>query len=1383
VAEAAADGVRVPGYEILAILGRGGMGVVYRARDVKLNRVVALKMVLSGAHAGENELARFRNEAEAVARLQHANVVQVYEVGEHNGLPFLALELCPGGSLARKLGGTPMAPREAAALVEPLARAMHAAHQKGVVHRDLTPGNVLFGEDGTPKVTDFGLARKLDPASPGGDSGGGLTVTGAVLGTPSYMAPEQARGQKDVGPPADVYALGAVLYECLTGRPPFKAETTLETLHQVIDREPAPPRLLQPGVPRDLETVCLKGLHKEPQRRYASAQALADDLRRFLQGEPIQARPVGRLERAWKWARRRPAAAALLGVSALAVVALVGVIGTAAALLYGKNVALESANKELGRLNADLTAERNRATTEAEERARREKEAREARELAENTLVDGLLRPIGHHGGQANFDPAEKQALEDLARLPDEGLRLRFVERGLASPETAYRLGLRGDEIAVAVAGGDAGRRQRLRDLALPRLLDAEADWRVRFAGARLGLALREGDPRFARAAAVALLEAMARVKDNTAGDRPTQSFSAVAQRLRPEEARDVALAVAALPLSATGPEFPPAMHFAFGALGPRLDAAGRRDAGRAVVRLIPTAPNPASGWLARTVADLVPHMDAADATALSAEAAAALLAAPPGQADPNDRARRVEGLRALAPRLPPEAARDAGREAVARLRAATDPAARVATAKVISDLALRMKPDQASAVCADAAAVLLGGIDKGEDVRARAPVAQEIASLTRYLDADGARGLAVPLLTAFTKEPVEPGPSGGPFTGPFGGPLGGGIGPGRPVADRGAGNSLLLAASNAVERLDGRGADETAQAAVDLMGGKPWVHLPLARFVVTLAPRLNRDRAAVVGDAAFKTLLADLELTGGGDRAELPRVILALVPYLGARAAGEALRKVVELTARSADQPRADFRTLAAALAARLDAPVVADAARSAVGLIPRTAGPAVRADLARLVAALAPAAGADGARACAAAVAVLLDSQEKEREPQLREMLDRAVADLAPRLDSDGAAAGAATLLAALPREKNEGVRLGHGRALAALAPRMRPEEADRVCARAVALLLDGFADVEEYGRVQRAFVVAALAPYLAPASARDTAAALVAAIGKEPRQDTRPVLAGIVVSLAPSLDAKGAHDVAAVVLAALPKDRFLHQRAAAVAALASRMEADEAEQACAAAAADLFAAVPNSRNQQELDLSAEATFVTLVEGLGRRMGPRRARETAEAGVDLLPKAAGFPANQALLAAGVAALAPRMKRADAEAVAAAAADKLLAAQASPTWSGPRSPLARAVAVLAPHMESAAADRACARAADELLKRLKVPANTSDTGTFLAWAALAERLPPGEVADLLTRNEPPPYVVPWFLAPLERLACRHFETIDEAVKWFRAPDPAPPKA
>ena len=287
---------QIPGYEVEGRIGRGGMGVVYRARHLRLNRVVAIKMAIAWDQPSSRE--RFRREAQAVAALRHPHVVQIYDVGDWEGCPYYAMELVAGGNLAQL--AKPTSPREAASLLLPLAEAVHAAHSAGIIHRDLKPSNILMEPGGTPKVGDFGLSRRLDDAS-------GLTMDGVLIGTPSYMAPEQAAGTLDaVGAPADVYALGAILYELLSGRPPFRGETPSETARLVIDAEPIPPVRLNPKIPRDLEIICLKCLNKDPARRYPTAAALGDDLRHFLDGEAIEARPEGRAERLMRRLLRRP---------------------------------------------------------------------------------------------------------------------------------------------------------------------------------------------------------------------------------------------------------------------------------------------------------------------------------------------------------------------------------------------------------------------------------------------------------------------------------------------------------------------------------------------------------------------------------------------------------------------------------------------------------------------------------------------------------------------------------------------------------------------------------------------------------------------------------------------------------------------------------------------------------------------------------------------------------------------------------------------------------------------------------------------------------------------------------------------------------------------
>ncbi len=307
----------VEGYEILSELGHGGMGVVYKARHRRLNRLVALKMIRAGSLATLEERSRFRIEAEAVAKLRHPNIIPIYDTGDSGGLPFVTLELLDGGSLDKRVGDTPQPGRDSAALVATLARAIHDAHQAGVVHRDLKPSNILFDREGVPKVADFGLAKSLEE--------GGPTETGQVLGSPGYIPPEQAQGDsKRVGRSADIYALGAILYKMLTGRPPFRGASPLETIIQVLNQDPVPPSRLRSQVPRELETICLKCLAKKPSGRYPTAEALAEDLDRYLAGRPILAQPTPIWEHGLKWARRRPSLSSTIALGLLLAITLSG---------------------------------------------------------------------------------------------------------------------------------------------------------------------------------------------------------------------------------------------------------------------------------------------------------------------------------------------------------------------------------------------------------------------------------------------------------------------------------------------------------------------------------------------------------------------------------------------------------------------------------------------------------------------------------------------------------------------------------------------------------------------------------------------------------------------------------------------------------------------------------------------------------------------------------------------------------------------------------------------------------------------------------------------------------------------------------------------------
>ncbi|HEY6562859.1 MAG TPA: serine/threonine-protein kinase, partial [Pirellulaceae bacterium] len=391
------------------------------ARHHSLRRLVALKMIRMGAWTSPEQLSRFRAEARAAACLQHPNIIQIHEVGDSREGPFLAMELAEGGSLDRKLATGPLAPREAAELVELLARAMHHAHGHGILHRDLKPGNVLLTTDGTPKISDFGLAKSVSdvPESVEASRPEHQTRTGQILGTPSYMAPEQASGHKALGPATDIHALGAILYETLSGRPPFLAATILETLEQVRSREPVRLSRLQSGLPRDLQTICLKCLEKDPTRRYRSAAALGDDLRRYLDQKPIAARPANLLVRMLKWARRRPAAAALVAVSLLAVTGLVGGILAHNAVLrvQVRRAQAEEARADRNYTEARQTIQQMLARLSDKNLA----ETRQLKDLQRKQMEDALafyqslLRQLDDNDPGVRFDSA--QAARETAAI------------------------------------------------------------------------------------------------------------------------------------------------------------------------------------------------------------------------------------------------------------------------------------------------------------------------------------------------------------------------------------------------------------------------------------------------------------------------------------------------------------------------------------------------------------------------------------------------------------------------------------------------------------------------------------------------------------------------------------------------------------------------------------------------------------------------------------------------------------------------------------------------------------------------------------------------------------------------------------------------------
>jgi tetratricopeptide (TPR) repeat protein len=409
---------QIPGYEVETVLGSGGMGVVFRARHLALGRTVAIKMLLAGAFAGPSELARFRREAEALAGLRHPNIVQIYDAGEVDGHPYFTMELVDGGSLASRDSATPQPARQPAKLVATLARAVQFAHTAGIVHRDLKPGNILQGPDGIPKITDFGLALPVA-------DGTRFTISGARVGTPSYMAPEQALGKSSaIGPAVDIYALGAVLYELLTGQPPFRGETAAETERRVITDDPLPPSRLNATIPRDLETICLKCLGKEPESRYRSAAELADDLDRYLEGRPIQARPLGMVATFGRWCRRNPAATA---ISVLLVLGTAISTWQAVSATHAKEEALQARQAEAeraeGERKAKLEAQEQKATAERAAEAEKAAKAQAQKRLAQVEKANDVLASIFEHLDPREIARAERPLRAILLEKVDQAVQ------------------------------------------------------------------------------------------------------------------------------------------------------------------------------------------------------------------------------------------------------------------------------------------------------------------------------------------------------------------------------------------------------------------------------------------------------------------------------------------------------------------------------------------------------------------------------------------------------------------------------------------------------------------------------------------------------------------------------------------------------------------------------------------------------------------------------------------------------------------------------------------------------------------------------------------------------------------------------------------------
>lgn len=734
-------------YELLEVIARGGMGVVYKAKQVSLNRPVALKMILAGQLATARDVARFQAEAEAAANLDHPHIVPIYEVGDHEGRQYYSMRYIDGASLA----GCPRSDvRSEVKRLAIVAGAVHYAHQHGLLHRDLKPSNILVDSAGTPFVADFGLVKRVDADR-------SFTESGAVIGTPRYMSPEQAAGRKDLTVAADVYSLGVILYERLTGRTPFQGETVLEILQQVHDAQPPRPSSIAPGLNRDLETVCLKCLEKEAAKRYRSAAELADDLQRWLRGEPIQARPVGQAERFWRWCRRNPTVA---GLSA----------GLAAALVAVTTIAL-------------IMAVQARQLAEVERSGRLQVE--NAEEKLEYALARSLVRPMNQDGYW--FSEQEIDALWELAQRPGERLWLRFVEEAARTPLTASQLKRRAEPAWIAAVGLDQNKRCRAAEL-LTKVLandNLTAPHRLDLASATAILGLPEpeiqrvtefvvkmlsstdaGDRSKAVAVAVYLAEqldaehslrilthALETNVEVAVGRRTlVEALVGVARRMDPNEGARVLIRAL---VKETDTYDCRSLANGLANVLDRTDSnAATRFASEAVHILSQTIDKEKytynRGLLAEGLAAMARHVDARDVPHITAKAARSLTDGLKTETDPHTRHSLITALVAAAEWMEPG-------EAVSMLTQAlsndeNDPACRQDLARGVAIVAKRMQPNEG-------AGVLKGTLEKETKSSARRVLAEGLAIVAgRMQPAEAARlagAASNSLVEALEKETV----------------------------------------------------------------------------------------------------------------------------------------------------------------------------------------------------------------------------------------------------------------------------------------------------------------------------------------------------------------------------------------------------------------------------------------------------------------------------------------------------------------------------------------------------------------------------------------------------------------------------------------------------
>jgi serine/threonine protein kinase len=1099
-------------YEGLTEIGRGGMGVVYRGRQISLERDVALKVIRrdrleEGSPAERRQwIDRFRMEAQLVATLDHPHIVPVYEVGEQDGHHYFSMKLIDGNSLKDCLGRYSGDPRAAAGLMVQVAQAVHHAHQRGLLHRDLKPGNILIDAQGQPHVTDFGLAKRLQ-------TGGGMTQSGALVGTAEYMAPEQAAGRKDLTTTVDVWAFGVILYELLTGRVPFRGDSLVDTLRQVMENEPVPPRRLQPTVPRDLETICLKCLEKDPRKRYASAEELAGRLRLFLENKPIPDRPVSNTERVWRWCRRNRAVASLLGSVAVALL-----LGTMVSTYFAFD-ATEQARLADKRA-ADLD-EGNQALKKAVD----ELMGLTARGLVsrlghKERVIKPKLLPLGWDrvplfepstGQAADPEPVltepEADALWELAGTREDALRVRFLQEALRGHVTTRQLKNRADLALHAAVGLDPRRREEaermlllsLQDSVLPEeqrthvalilaalgdlspataaqvsttleaSLSGADDAVAQAALARaLALVVSRLEPNDAATAAAALVAALAKVDDPSVQAPLLQGMKAVAARLQPMQAASVAASLtAALARPAKGAGWPAMaskgpLWQALGAVAARLDPKeGAQLAAEASVRIIrATAPAPGKARTFTEEADVLGEL--------------------------------TFGLAVVAPHLDPNAAAASGAALINGLSAPSHP---VELSEVLADVTRRMEPRTADRLFSAAGAEFLRRLPLVEEPK-RCQLVIALAVLAPRLQPKAARDAGSVLATALPQLQL------------------------RVIGDSEA-KILSQGLAAIAARLEPEDARRFGAALTDSVRKRGWVDYgtEVGDALEALAARLESKDADQLYAAVGSALVAHLTRQKGEPvpghagvyMQGIAKLLAALAQRCAAKQAAELAFALVHALRYQGHQCWGAPEALSA-LAARLDPKEAARLASTLTAAITPTRD---RVLFARCLTAVAEHLDRQEAvRLCSRAFTACADAFAKETDPFSRETWARALAAVAARLEPKEAARVCAAVGAGLAADlakpepavawptNHFAAQLVAAEALAAVAARQDPKVAAGLCGKASIRLVAGLSKTAEpANRCALAGGLAEVARWLEPKEAARLSALLTQALTNTP------------------------------------------------------------------------------------------------------------------------------------------------------------------------------------------------------------------------------------------------------------------------------------------